>query len=215
MQEVSQSWKDAHKQTLLNETFIELSVGLGDPEALADASSEDNGAAYISDTSQVVTEVYEKVEPYCTLEQNLWLLDGGLKAIPESENGSSGYVGDVLSSDKCVFSDKTPMLTINFGKVFTNPIPGITIIWSSAYGEFADSFVITAYNGDTMVAEKEVVDNHSVSTLVTVNIVNYDRIVIEVKKWCLPYHRARIEEIFLGESPSQKNKKSFFIRQSD
>lgn len=198
MQTVSENWKNAHKQTLLNESYVEVSLDIADPDALADASSQDNGAVYISDTSQVVSEVDKNIVPYCTLEQNLWLLDGGRKAIPESAYGESGYVGDVLSDDVCVFSSKTPIITLNFSKVFNSLIPGVTITWSATYGEFADNFVVIAYNGDTIVAEKEVIGNRSVKSLIMVDIVNYDRIVIMVKKWCLPYHRARVEEIFVG-----------------
>ncbi len=198
MQTVSDKWKNAHKQTLLNESYVEVSLDIADPEALADASSQDNGAVYISDTSRVVSEVDRNIVPYCTLEQNLWVLDGGRKALPESDFGESGYVGDVLSDDVCIFSTKTPIITINFSQVFNSLIPGITITWSNAYGEFADSFVVTAYNGDTVIAQKEVVGNRSIKSLVMVDIVNYDRIVIQIKKWCLPHHRARIEEIFVG-----------------
>lgn len=198
MQTVSDNWKNAHKQTLLNESFVEVSLDIADPDALADASSQDNGAVYISDTSEVVSEVDKHIVPYCTLEQNLWLLDGGLKAIPESTYGDSGYVGDVLSDDVCVFSSKIPTLTINFTRVFKDIIPGITVTWSPTYDEFADNFIVTAYNGDTMVAEKEVTGNRSVKSLVMVDIVDYDRIVIQIKKWCLPYHRARVEEVFVG-----------------
>ena len=145
-----------------------------------------------------MSEVDRKIVPYCTLEQNLWLLDGGRKALPESDYGESGYVGDVLSDDVCVFSSKTPIITINFSQVFDSLIPGVTITWSNAHGEFADSFIVTAYNGDTIVAQKEVIGNRSVKSLVMVDIVNYDRIVIQIKKWCLPQHRARVEEIFVG-----------------
>lgn len=198
MQTVSENWKNAHRQTLLNESLVEVSLDIADPDSLADASSQDNGAVYISDSSRVVSEVDKKIVPYCTLEQNLWLLDGGRKALPESDFGESGYVGDVLSDEVCVFSSKMPIVTINFSQVFNSLIPGITITWSTAYGEFADSFVVTAYNGDTVVAEKEVIGNRSVKSLVMLDIVNYDRIVIRVKKWCLPYHRARVEEIFVG-----------------
>ena len=198
MQTVSENWKNAHKQTLLNESYVEVSLDIGDPDAIADASSQDNGAVYISDTSQVVSEVDKKVEPYCTLEQNLWILDGGRKAIPVSDYGGSGYVGDVLSNDVCVFTSKMPVITLNFSQVFDNLIPGITITWSPTYGEFADSFVVTAYDGDTIVAHKEVIGNRSVKSLVMMDIVNYDRIVIMITKWCLPYHRARVEEIFVG-----------------
>lgn len=198
MQTVSENWKNAHKQTLLNESYVEVSLNIGDPDAIADASSQDNGAVYISDTSQVVSEVDKNVVPYCTLEQNLWILDGGRKAIPISDYGRSGYVGDILSNDVCVFADKVPIITINFSQIFDTLIPGITITWSPTYGEFADSFVVRAYNGGLVVAEKEVVGNRSVKSLVTMDIVNYDRIVIMVTKWCLPYHRARVEEIFVG-----------------
>jgi hypothetical protein len=198
MQTVSEQWKTAHKQAILNESYVEVSLDIADPDALADASSQDNGAVYISDTSKVVSEVDNNSVPYLTLEQNIWLLDGGRKAIPETNYGENGYVGDVLSDGVCVFSSKTPIITINFSKVFNSVIPGITITWSTAYGEFADSFVITAYNGDTIVAQKEVIGNRSIKSLVMVDIVDYDRITIQIKKWCLPYHRARVEEVFVG-----------------
>ena len=198
MQTVSENWKNAHRQTLLNESFVEVSLDIADPDALADASSQDNGAVYISDTPQVVSEVDKNPVPYCTLEQNLWVLDGGRKALPVSDYGVSGYVGDVLSNDVCVFAEKIPAITINFSRVFNNLIPGITITWSPTYGEFADSFVVTAYNGNTVVATKEVSGNRSVKSLVMMDIVSYNRIVIMVTKWCLPYHRARVEEIFVG-----------------
>ena len=198
MQTVSEQWKNAHKQTLLNESFVEVSLDVADPDALADASSQDNGAVYISDTSEVVSEVDKNIVPYCTLEQNIWLLDGNREALPESDYGESGYVGDTLSNDVCVFSDKTPTLTINFSREFESIIPGITITWSPAYGEFAEDFVVVAYLGDSVVAEKEVLGNRSVKSIVMVDIANYDRIIIMIKKWCLPYHRARIEEVFVG-----------------
>ena len=198
MQTVSENWKNAHKQALLKESYVEISLGVADPDALADASSQDNGAVYISDSSQVVSEVDKKVVPYCTLEQNLWLLDGERKALPESDYGESGYIGDALSDEVCVFSSKIPTITLNFSKVFDNPIPGITITWSPTYGEFADSFVVRAYNGNTVIAEKEVVGNRSITSLVMLDIANYDRITIMITKWCLPFHRARVEEIFIG-----------------
>ena len=198
MQTVSENWKNVHKQALLNESYVEVSLDIADPDSLADASSQDNGAVYISDTSEVVSEVDKNITPYCTLEQNLWVLDGNRKAIPESDYGDSGYVGDALSNDVCVFNEKTPTLTINFDQVHGNLIPGVTITWSPAYSEFADNFTVTAYNGEDIVAEKEVIGNRFIKSLVLLDIINYDRIVIRIKKWCLPYHRARIEEVFVG-----------------
>lgn len=206
MQTVSQNWKNAHKQTLLNESFVEVSLDIADPDSAADATAVDNGSVYISNTWHIAKDIDKNILPYCTLEQNLWLLDGTRKIIPESDYGESGYpwdaksgyVGDVLSDDECAFSDKVPVITIGFSWVFDALIPGITITWGAAHGEYAEQFDVIAYNGDTVVAEKEVVGNRSVTSLVMVDIVNYDRIVIRVKKWCLPHHRARVDEIFVG-----------------
>lgn len=198
MQTVSEKWKNSHKRTILNESFVEVSLSIGDPDALAVASPQDNGAIYISDTSKLTNGVDKKPTPYCTLEQNLWVLDGERKAIQESESNDDGFIGDVLCNDVCIFDTKMPTITINFPKVFDKVIPGVTITWSETYGEFADNFVVIAYNGNNIVAEKEVIENKSVKSLVVMDIDEYNKIVIQVKKWCLPYRRARVEEIFVG-----------------
>lgn len=197
MQKVSANWTDAHKRTLLNESFVEVTLEITDPDALADATSQDNGAIYISDSSLLTNGDYEPT-PYCTLEQNLWCLDGNRKAIPESDYGNNCFVSDAMSDDTCLFSAKLPCITIGFTKEFTKLLPGVTITWSETYGEFADTFSVVAYKGDTVVAETEVTGNRSVRSLVFVEISGYDRIEVIVKRWCLPNHRARVEDIFIG-----------------
>ena len=198
MQTVSTEWKSNHSKTLLNEGFVEVSLDIADPDALADASSQDNGATYISNTPQVVSEVDNSVTPYSTLEQNMWILDGSRKTIPLDDIGNNGYIGDALSDEKCVFSSKTPLITVSFTRVHSNLIPAVTIVWSKAYGEYAEDFIVTAYNGNDVVAQKEVLGNRSIESIVMMDIVDYDRITISVLKWCLPLHRARVEEIFVG-----------------
>lgn len=198
MQEVSKSWKNVHKQTLLNESFVEVTLDIVDPDALADASATDNGAIYLSDTSNVVSERDDVIAPYCTLEQNLWLLDDSREHIPLSSYKDSGYIGEVLSNEKMVFATALPTITINFTQVYTQVIPGITILWGTAYNEYATKFTVTAYNGDSVVAEKLILDNKKVESVVELDISNYDRIVIQVLEWCLPNHRARVDEIFIG-----------------
>ena len=198
MQTVSENWKDVHKRSLLNESFVEVSLDIADPDALAKASPQDNGAIYISKSSDLTNGVDKNPIHYCTLEQNLWCLDGNRKAIPESKFGDNGFASDVLSDDTCIFSTKIPIITIDFKEVLHKLIPGITITWSTTYDEYADTFVVIAYNGGRIVAEKEVVGNKSVKTIILTDIVEYDTIAILVKKWCLPNHRARVEEIFVG-----------------
>lgn len=198
MQTVSQAWKNVHKQPLLNESYVEVSLDIADPEAIGDASATDNGAVYISDTPEVVSEVDTPVIPYSTLEQNAWLLNGSRSNIPESNYQDGGYVGDVISNEEGVFDVKIPTITINFSKVYTQVIPGVTITWGTAYNEFAEQFIVTAYNGNTVVATKEILKNKSVVSIVEMDINNYNRITIQILRWCLPKHRARVDEIFIG-----------------
>lgn len=197
MQPVSANWLNNQKQTLVEESFVEVSYDIADPDALADASASDNGSIYIANTPQIVSEVRKNIVPYATLERNIWLLDGSRKIIPESDYGDTGYVSDNLSKESCDF-DKIPIVEISFSKVNTPIIPGITITWGVAYNEYAENFRVTAYNGATLVAEKNVINNKSVRSVVELDIENYDLIRIEILKWCLPYHRARISNIFVG-----------------
>ena len=197
MQPVSANWLNNQKQTLVEESFVEVSYDFADPDALADASASDNGSIYIANTPQIVSGVAKDIVLYATLEHNIWLLDGSRKIIPESDYGDTGYVSDILSNETCGF-DKIPIVEISFTEVHAPVISGITITWGDAYNEYAENFRVTAYNGATLVAEKTVIDNKSVISIVELDIENYDLIRIEILKWCLPYHRARISNVFIG-----------------
>lgn len=197
MQNVSDSWKAVQRQQLVNESFIEISFNIADPDSLADASAEDNGAIYISNTEQTVNELNKDIVPYATLEQNLWLLDGSRDFIPDTEYGDNGYIGTVMSGTDGSFS-AIPVVNIVFSEVHEPVIPGITITWGAAYGEYAEIFKVIAYNGSAVCAEKRIDRNNSVKSAVELDIENYDRIRIEIIKWCLPHRRPRIAEIFVG-----------------
>ena len=197
MQHVSENWKGVQRQQLVNETYVEISFDVADPDAVADATSEDNGAIYIADTAQIVSEVDKNIVPYATLEENLWLLDGSRRFIPGDNYGDNGFIGNTLSKGDGGF-DKNPVINIKFTTTHKPIIPGITITWGIAYDEYAEVFKVTAYNGDTVVAEKRIDDNTSVKSVVELDIENYSLIRVEVIKWCLPYHRPRVAEIFVG-----------------
>jgi hypothetical protein len=197
MQNVSQEWKDNQTELLTPESFVEISLTLTDPDAYEDATAEDNGHIYISNTEQTVSEVDKDIIPYATLEQNLWMLNGSRKIIPTSNYGDCGYISNVLSGGNCIFVNK-PTVTINFLSTNVNLIPGVTITWGIAYDEYAVDFTVTAYNGDTVIARQDIVGNTSVMSTVPMDIVDYDRIVISISKWSLPYRRARVAELLPG-----------------
>lgn len=197
MEKVSGNWKGNQSRTIANESFIEISLGIADPEALADASATDNGALYFSNTSQVVSEVDRNIPPYATLEQNLWVLDGGRKVLPVSNVGDTGFISNAFCDDYGVFNP-SPMVTVNFTRVHTNPIPAITIVWGEVYSEYAEDFTVKVYKENKVVAEQTVRGNKSVKSVVRMDIDEYDKVTIAVNKWCLPRHRARISDIYVG-----------------
>lgn len=155
MQSVSQAWKDAQKQTLVPEGFLEVSLNVGDPEAQENATASDNGHVDFSNTPQLADETWKEAVRYATLETNLWALDGTFKIIPDGPPyGNNGYIGSALSRVDGTYSTP-PTITIQFSKVFSALIPGLTITWGTAYNEWAESFKVKVYNGATVVAQKK------------------------------------------------------------
>jgi hypothetical protein len=199
MQQVSQAWIDAQQQTLVPESYVEVSLTVGDPDSQADASVESNGDLFLANTADIVTEVEQSPTVFATGELNIWGLDGTAELVPdEAPYGDQGYIGSELSGADCTFPDANPTLTVSFSQVFSAVIPGITIQWSETYNEWASAFTVTAYNGTAQVAQQVVTGNTDVLSVVSMDISNYDKIVVEVQEWCLPYHRARVEQLTIG-----------------
>lgn len=198
MQTVSQAWKDAQLQYIVPESFVEVSLNVGDPESQADAQSASNGEEFYSDATELVRSTEKNPVKYATLESNQWLLDGTFIIMPDNAPyGDNGYIGDILSDENGLYS-QTPTITISFSKVFDNLIPGITVEWSEIYNEYASDFRVTVYNGELIVQQMEVTGNKEIISVAEMDIVGYDKIVVEVLKWSLPHRRPRIREITVG-----------------
>lgn len=110
--------------------------------------------------------------------------------------GNNGYIGTWLCGDNGVFS-VAPVINLDFTKSHAEVIPGITIVWSTAYNEWATSFRVTAYHVDMVAA---ILNGSAVSprTILTGDLSGYDRIKIEVMAWSKPKRRARVESVYLG-----------------
>lgn len=185
---VSDAWKAAHKETLLPESFVELTYWITEPGAQGLASESNNGSVFYSDHAAITDTTSKDFEKYATLENNLWSLDGSFAVLPDkTPYGDTGYVADA----------EHPMVTITFPSVRTELVPGITIFWSETYGEYATRCRITALNGTEIVASEEFL-NDSVRSTFQFPIANYDRIYIEIIDWLIPDHRPRIERFYLG-----------------
>lgn len=197
MIQVSKGWVRAHKQTLLPETFIEITYEVTDP-ALQDAATVSaNNNAYFSDPSELVLNVDKNIAKLASVEQGLWGLDGTYDYVGGSV-GDPGYVSAQDSDINASFSSVIPTITVDFEGSRSTTIPGLTITWSTVYNEWATSFRITAYEDDRVLERQTITDNDSIRSTVLMTLTGYDRIVVEILGWSLPYHRARCEEIFLG-----------------
>lgn len=197
MQSVSEGWKTAQLQHIVPESFIEVSYRISDPAAEADAQASDNGHLPEANTAEIVDNLEKSYSKYLTFEQNSWALNGSGVFLSEVATQNMGYVSSVLSDETGRFLEH-PVVTISFSRVFESTIPGITINWSSAFNECANSFIVTAYNGETVVATASVEGNTANTSVVEMPIQGYNKIEIEITEWCFPFRRARIEEIVIG-----------------
>ena len=201
---VSNGWVEAHKRTLLPEAFVEITYAATDPSLQEAATVTGGSEEYFSDPSKLVYSTDKNSEKYATLEPGVWGLDGTATFLDGSP-ADTGYVSSVVSSEDGSFST-IPVITIGFPTIRSEVIPGLTITWSSTYNEWATSYRVTAYAGNTQVAQSVVEGNSSVQSVIWLTMESYNKIVIEVLSWSHPNHRARCSEVFLGiETVYHKN----------
>ncbi len=194
---VSDSWKGAQKGLLVPLSEIEIEYHITEPGVQDDAVSTGIPEESFSAAESVVKELLEDEPKYALLEHNQWLLDGSFSVLPMDVPEATGFISRNLSSADGRFAE-VPTITISFGQVHAYTVPGLTITWSKTYQEWAESFRVTAFNGSSLVSTFEVTDNREVMTLLWTPLQGYDRIVIEILKWCLPYRRARLNECLIG-----------------
>lgn len=191
----SEKWLSQYNNTLVPEMFIQITYHASDDKAQTDAIASSSSQVVFSDVSDITDLDNLPSVKYATGELNLWLLDGSCTLIPSSEPyENAGYV-----SFENVSNANHPVVTFSFSKVHQEKIPGITIVWSELFNEYATSFRVSAYNGSSLLQEKQIDNNTLVESSVDLEISGYDSIVIEILSWCVPNHRARIEQVEFGQ----------------
>lgn len=192
----SAKWKRKYKEKLLPETYIELTYAVTEPGLQFDATATATVEEEFSEAEKLVSLLSRSPEKYNTLEWNSWGLDGSFEYFDETPV-DPGYVTSTFSETDSDF-EAHPTITLTFSKVHTEIIPGVTIAWSEVYNEWASRFRVTAYNGNTVVAEKTVEDNTDTVSVVWFDIQNYNRITIEILAWSHPEHRSRVLSVYMG-----------------
>lgn len=193
---VSNGWVNAHKETILPETFLEITYSATEPGVQRLASSSATHESSFSDAAVLASYLEKNPEKYATLEHGAWGLDGSF-GYRDGSAEDVGYVSDSLVDGDAAYNG-TPTITIALPSVRTVLLPGITITWSEAFNEWATDFRVTAWADSTMVAQKTVTGNTSPVTKVWLDMLGYNKVTIEILKWSLPYHRVRCTEVLLG-----------------
>lgn len=196
MEQVSEAWIEAQLQDIVPISYIEITYNIGDPMAQADASTSGETTSY-GNVAQVATQVDKNYLPYATLEHNHWVLDGTFDIYSDEPIQDTGYVSSVICNSQGIF-ETIPILKMNFTEVHTKSVAGLTITWSETFDECARAFRVTAYNENEVIGTKTVTDNVDNVSIVEIDLINYNRIEIEILEWCLPLKRARMEGIFVG-----------------
>lgn len=184
---VSNAWKEAHKQTLLPETFVEIAMDIVDTPVSTTVSGKSE--ATFSNSSAIVNHTNDGVSKKCAvLEHNLWLLDG-------SRTIMDGLAPGYVSAD-----DTLGGVTISVIKTGGNSIPGFTITWSSEYETYATNFTLEVKNAGITVATTTVTDNTSNVSEVDLPVTYYDSVTVTIHEWSHPDQRSRIGGVELGHS---------------
>lgn len=190
----SDKWRAAQLSSLVPEAFVEIAYSITEPGLQESARESNNGATVFSDHENIVETTGRDYQAYATLEHNLWVLGGEHEMLPNVND--TGFVSSVISGGDGRFST-SPVITITLDTVHTHAIPGITIDWSTAFGEYATRFRVIAYNGNAIIFSRDF-ENASVETECLFELSGYDRLQIVIFEWSLPYRSARLERLFLG-----------------
>lgn len=199
---VSAAWQANQRQALSEEGFVEVEMDIGysgdDPNAIVDDTFYDY--SYLSNPQHAVNLVDPPPpDNHATLEQNHWILDGSMEVVDPIHFKQSGSINDDVGSSDGIMSGG---LMIHYDYMVTEKIPGISIVWSERYQEYATQFTVVVGDDKGEILRKEVTDNTTIQSDVQFTIPNsvkgFTWIEVRVHTWCLPYKRVRIDKLFLG-----------------
>lgn len=201
MLQTSKSWDEAiNANARTNDISVQFQFS---PDgANENAVISVNNSAEISDLEQVKDGIWDTSTRYTTLERNFWLLDGGMEIPPTVVDYSEkeiGYWSEAIADETGTFAKASkPAVSIVLDNVYD--LVGMTIKFNDLYNEFATDFQILFINiRNQVVARKTVTENKDNFAVVDLVAQGVKQIKIVINKFCLPFRRCRMLEIFAGE----------------
>lgn len=194
MVEVSDKWKEKFNETLVPESFVEITCGITEPGINKKATIVTSSVAPFSTFHNIALSDNASISRYSTGEPNLTVLDGSCSIVPSSPPyGTTGF----LSAE--IFDDSShPVIRLELPSENKSSIPGVSICWSTAFNEYATDFSVSAYLGAKKLKTVTVNGNKSIRSDVEVELSGFDAVELEVLKWCLPDRRVRVEQVKIG-----------------
>ena len=196
MEYVTQEWKYTQQLDLLPENYVKITYRVTEPGLNDTYTVTTNGEEFYSDASNLADA--DNMIKYASLEPGLWMLDGSCSLLPDkAPYGENKFVSSRLCDDSGYFSEN-PLITLSWGSVHTALLPGFIIRWSELFEEYPIEYSVRIFNGDELVYSLDNIANDSVLNVIFVDISGIDKAEIEIKRWNLPNHKARLEQFFVG-----------------
>ncbi len=209
MLNTSQAFKDAIVADS-RKIKVRATMDIIDPDITYGTVTGSTQTAY-SNSAQVHDGITE-LQPYATLEDNRWVLDGSFDIAHAGMTEQVGYESSTMSST-------TNTLNISI----TMPIGGVSVLQAltlffptADYDGVPDSFTVDIYSlGTSYHTETKTGNTDSVLVFRNFTVYNPDQIRINVTKWSMPRRRVRIAEIFCGLREEWNNDRlaEFSLRQ--
>lgn len=195
MERTTDKWMQKFNDTLVPETFVEITVGITAPGANKKAKFVTSAMSAFASANALSQAGVDSFTKYGTGEPNLCVLDGSCKVVPASapyEN--TGFVSSTIFS-----ASNHPVLFATFSSEVKTSVPGVNIVWSSIFNEYATDFKVTSYLGTQELNSVTVTGNTSVFSDVEIELSGFDTVKVEVLGWCIPNRKARVEQFRIGQ----------------
>lgn len=193
----SAEYKNAVTATI-RRAYVRAVVDLISPDIVYGVGST-SGEAKMSQIDQLYNKTFQRVKPWATLEQNIWLLDGTRAIAPVSgyEAFETGYVSDVISGADGTFTTQ-PWVEMQFSNVSVLQAMSVYFPQRAVFGWPVDFTIEIKKSGVAQYTQTFTNNTQEYIEITGFTVNNPDAIRVTVSKWSLPYERMRVVEILAG-----------------
>ena len=179
-------------------TTARVRFSLATPEIKEGAVVEASDGAVFSRREQVIDNIEEMTARIATFEPDHWRLDGSFILPVEAERSSiqAGFWSDEMSGGDGVFG-YPPFIEVVLGSIMNIPVFGV--MFDELTKDWAEDFVITAFDGAGNVIYRRVVEGHDGAYFSTdEGVQGVYRIRYEFMRTNKPHRRLRVVELNFG-----------------